>query len=81
MPEDIKDQVARRAAGDTAQRDRSRAMTDAIRGGFAAKAEERAERQLARGIPTKAPIHATAEDAQMAAAKRKLDKMIAADET
>jgi hypothetical protein len=81
MPDDIKDQVARRAAGDNRAHERSRAMSESIREGFSAKAQDRAERQLARGIPTKAPIHDTVEDAQMAAAKRRLDKMIAADET
>jgi hypothetical protein len=41
-----------------------REFSDAIRGGFEQKAQERRERQEARGIPTRAPINGKSPAAQ-----------------
>jgi hypothetical protein len=80
MPEDFRDEIARRAEAGNVQVARSKAMSDAIRGGFAAKAEQRRERQEARGIPATAPAPNSAEEAQMDAARRKIAKGLAAEE-
>jgi hypothetical protein len=58
---------------------KQREFGDSLREGFADKAAKRRERQEARGIPAKAPTPATAEDAQLAAAKRKIARGLAAE--